>query len=163
MDKVLNVAFQRQQTSAWCWAAVASMVSGWYSQQSGSSPLSQCAVAAVTLELPSCCSSSSIDPNCVRLWGLDDALSKTGHYAGTNTSGDLNTVIGQIDAERPLAALINYPGIVHFVLVTGYSVTQQLIVICDPAGSQPFSTPVTAFFSNYNNGGVWGGWYFTKA
>ena len=162
MDRALGVTFQGQQTAAWCWAAVASMVSGWYSQSGGRS-LTQCEVAATTLGLPSCCSSSSIDPNCVRLWGVDDALFKTGHYAGAGTSGDLNTVIGQINANCPLAALIRYPGILHCVLVTGYSDTQQLIVVCDPAGGQPFSTPVGAFFSNYNNGGLWGGWYFTKA
>lgn len=161
MERILNVTFQQQQTSAWCWAAVTSMVSGWYSQQSGGPALSQCDVAAVTLGLPSCGSSSSIDPNCVRLWEVDDALSKTKHYAGASSAGDLATVIGQINANRPLAALIQYPGILHVVLVTGYSEDRQLIVVCDPAGGQPFSTPVNAFFSSYNNGGAWGGWYFT--
>ena len=103
MDKVLNVTFQQQQTTAWCWAAVASMVSEWYSQQNGGPALSQCDVAAVTLGFSSCCSSSSIDPNCERLWDVDDALSKIGHYAGQGTSADLKTVIDQIDVEHPLS------------------------------------------------------------
>lgn len=161
MDKVLNVGFQRQETSVWCWAAVGSMVSEWYAQQSGSAALSQCGVAAVTLSLPSCCSPSSVNPNCLRLWGLDQALSKSGHFAGSGGSPNLATVVSEINANRPIAAMIRYPGIIHFVLVTGYSDGQQLLVVCDPAGSQAFSTPISAFFSKYNNAGSWGGWYFT--
>jgi len=164
MDRVLNVTFQQQQTSAWCWAAVASMVSVWYAQETGGSALSQCGVAAATLRVPSCCSSSSVNPACIRLWGLDGALGAAGHFAGTGSSGGLDTVKGQIDVGQPIGALIKYwNGIFHFVLVNGYSDTQQLLVVCDPAGGQPFSIPVNVFFSNYNNGGFWGGWYFTKA
>lgn len=162
MDKVLSVTFQQQQTAAWCWAAVASMVSGWYAQTTGSPAQSQCEVAAATLpDVSNCCSSSSINPDCIKLWVLDQALAAVGHFAGTGASGDLSTVIDQINSGQPLAALIEYNGISHFVLVTGYSDTQQLIVVCDPAGNRSFSTPVTSFFSNYNNGGIWGGWYFT--
>jgi|SRR6267154_54844 len=162
MDRVLKVPFQQQQTSVWCWAAVAAMVSGWYSQQTGGARPTQCAVAAATLGVPSCCPGSSIDPNCLRLWGLDLALQSVGHFAGKATSGGLGTIAGEVNANRPLGALIQYPGVVHFVLVSGYSDTQELIVVCDPAGEQPFSIPVTVFFSNYNNSGSWGAWYFTS-
>jgi hypothetical protein len=162
MDKVLSLNFQQQQTTAWCWAAVASMVSGWYAQNTDGQAMSQCDVASATLpDVSSCCSAGSINPDCIKLWVLDQALAAVGHFAGTGDVSDLDTVIGQINANRPLGALIEYSGITHFVLVTGYSDTRQLVVVCDPAGSQPFSTPVTAFFSNYNNGGTWGGWYFT--
>lgn len=166
MDKILNVPFQQQQNGVWCWAAVASMVSGWYAARSGNQGLSQCQVASATLGpvlgLTSCCSSSSVDPACVRLWDPDKALAAVGHFAGIGGQGNLATVINQIEAFQPLGALMKFwNGIFHVVLVTGYSDSQQLIVVCDPAASQAFSVPVNVFFSNYNNAGYWGGWYFT--
>ena len=114
------------------------------------------------LGLTDCCSDSSVNPNCVQLWDPDKALAAIGHFAGTEGEGSLATVVGQINALHPLGALIKFwSGIFHVVLVTGYSDSQQLIVVCDPAASQAFSVPVNAFFSNYNNAGYWGGWYFT--
>lgn len=162
MERALPISFQQQLTSAWCWAAVASMVSDWYSRAGGGQSLSQCGVANSTLNTP-CCTPSGINPSCSKLWGLDQALTTIRHYAGAGSSGGFNVVTNQIDAGRPIGALMKYwSGIFHFVLVSGYSAERQLIVVCDPAGLRPFSTPVASFFGNYNNGAVWSGWYFTQ-
>ena len=138
------------------------MTSDWYEHQHGGQGLSQCDVATRALNLP-CCSPSSVNPECVRLWGLDQALGAIGHFAGKGGSPDFNTVVNQVNQGRPLGALMKYwSGIFHFVLVNGYCSDQGLVVVCDPAGIHPFSVPAQIFFGNYNNGAVWSGWYFTQ-
>lgn len=160
MTEVLRIQFQHQLASGWCWAAVSAMVASWYAQ--GNASPTQCAIASKTLGIPGCCG-ATIPDICNRLWSLDSALGVIGHFSGMQQNGGMNVVVGEIGNGRPVGALMRYwSGLSHYVLVTGYSQEQQLIVVCDPAGSSAFSTPAAVFFNNYNNGAVFAGWYLTQ-
>jgi hypothetical protein len=76
-SKKLNVSVTPQQQTNWCWAAVSTSVSHFYSSASG---WSQCTVANAALPRTDCCGVGAPDPlRCNRPWYLDKALHVTGN------------------------------------------------------------------------------------
>ena len=169
MDNPLPVPPQIQPNEFWCWAAVASMVTSHYGSV-GKPFLSQCKVAAITLNLPDCCDSDPPPGSCLQLWDLSDAFQRIGYSAQTNWNSDISVPAGEILGNRVLAALMYYKnsGVLHYVLVNGYNDTpgQESVYVTDPAGPVG-EVPWNTFLYNYSyhpdDPAVWKRWILIQA
>ena len=133
---------QIQATARSCWAAVASSAAEFY----GDPSWSQSRVAdAMRLSLRD-------------VARVDHALDAVGRLRHT-TRGPvpLDELIGEIDAGRPLCAVLEWEdGGVHFVLVHGYEVRvgRTLVLLGDPRLGGSFHL-WRDFPRNYGRGGRW--------
>jgi hypothetical protein len=152
MDDQLPISPQIQPNEYWCWAAVTSMVTAYYGRV-GKPLLSQCQVAASTLNLPDCCNSDPPPASCLQLWDLSDALQRIGYNAQTSWNSDITVPANEIAAKRVLAALMYYKnsGVLHYVLVNGCNDTpgQESVYVTDPAGPVG-EVPWNTFLYNYS-------------
>jgi hypothetical protein len=106
----LNVPWQQQQQSNWCWAAVSWMISHYYNK---SSTWTQCSIATGTVnewrkahnEPPAnCCDPSQASTSaCNVTWGLLPPLQLVGDFGSETGSVDtLSGVAGQLGARSPV-------------------------------------------------------------
>jgi hypothetical protein len=163
-NEVLPVSCQVQSNEFWCWAAVASMVTGYYKSM-GKPFFSQCQVAGTTLDVPDCCTPSPLPNPCLQLWDLADALERIGYNSQNNGTEDINVPATEIAAKRILAALMYYKnsGVLHYVLVNGCDDTtgKESVYVTDPAGPVG-EVPWNTFLNNYgyhpNDPAIWKQW-----
>jgi hypothetical protein len=150
MDEQLPISPQIQPNEYWCWAAVASMVTAHYGSV-GKPLLSQCQVAAATLNLPGC--EDPTPQSCLQLWDLSDALQRIGYNAQASWNSDITVPANEIAAKRVLAALMYYKnsGVLHYVLVNGCNDVpgQESVYVTDPAGPVG-EVPWNTFLYNYS-------------
>jgi hypothetical protein len=158
---ILPVNPQSQEDSVWCWVAVASMVSQYFSQQGVGPALTQCQVASATLGRP-CCPSPPPPPSCHFQMNLKTALLICGHLNNVaQPSNSFGIVVSELNAGRPLCAAFQYiNGPLHYLLITGYDAASQQIALIDPATGVLTYGPYANFLSN--NSGAWAGWVFTR-
>jgi hypothetical protein len=144
---VLPVSPQVQPNEYWCWAAVASMVTGYYARL-GRPSLSQCQVAQKTLNVADCSGSNAA---CLQLWDLCDALQKLGYSPQNDWTSDIGAVSNEIQQKRVLAALMYFTnsGVLHYVLVNGCDDASETVYVTDPAGPVG-QVSWNTFLSNYN-------------
>ena len=163
MTNPLRFTMQHQEQSEWCWTAVATSVSHFYS---ASSPWRQCEVAKAELKQETCCQDGA-SIVCNQPWYLDSALIRTNNLdyvlEGTST---FDGVQNQIDNDRSLGVRIGWAGGGgHFVVLSGYDTSQpgsQLLRVEDPLYGPSWVT-YDSFVSAYNGSGSWTHSYFTRA
>lgn len=152
---ILNYKTQIQLLDHWCWAAVASSISRFYS---ASSQWSQSALAGALIK-PIC---SSITPEnkdlppagCDQINDLKQVLGYTKNFAwvieGKLTLGQLQ---GQLYAGWPICCEINWPGFdtSHYITIYGYS--GSTIMVGDP-DSGPHAVHYDDLITSYRSG-IW--------
>lgn len=156
----LAFSIQPQTQSNWCWAAVSTSVSHFYTT---SSTWTQCTVANAALPRTDCCSAPG---NCNQPWYLDVALQTTGNFKNMVSSSlafaDIQNEIGN---DGPIGARVAwYGGGAHFMVVAGWLVGDtgtEYIDISDPIYLDS-QIAYADFASSYQSGGDWTHSYFTQ-
>lgn len=154
----LNLTMQTQQQSNWCWAAVAVSINLFYKP---ASTWTQCSVANAELGQTACCSDGS-SPSCNQPWYLDKALTRVGDLTNV-TSGTVPFVgiSAEIMGGRPLGVRIGWAGGGgHFVAVSGFSASDQHVVVVDPIYGRSV-VPVATLVNGYQGSGSWTHSYYT--
>lgn len=155
--KQLAFSMQRQQKNNWCWTAVATSVALFRDAGSG---WTQCLLANQELGQANCCSPGACDTD----WYLNRALTRTGNLRSFSSGAEaLPSVQVEIDNDLPLGVRIQWRGGGgHFVTITGYDATNNLVTVCDPLEDAPVVLDYDAFVSNYDGLGSWSHSYFTQ-
>ncbi len=149
---------QTQQQSNWCWAAVTTSTSLFYSATSG---WTQCSVANGELGLTGCCA-APVPSACNVPWTLNTALSRTGNLASWQTGTiTLQAIRTDLQAGHPVGARIAWSGGGgHFVIIEGCD-DDGVLAIEDPANGAT-SVDITTFTSSYLGSGSWTHTYITQ-
>ncbi|MBV8989166.1 MAG: hypothetical protein JO372_11475 [Solirubrobacterales bacterium] len=158
----IRVAFtmQTQQQSEWCWSAVATSVSLFYSSASA---WTQCSLANAQLGQTTCCQNGST-AQCNQPWYLDRALSETGNLAQYQSGTvALEVIDQQIKARHPIGARIGWQGAGgHFVTITGWlNLLAPDVEIHDPFYGTSQIT-LSEFTNDYQGNGTWTDSYLTS-
>jgi hypothetical protein len=154
-SKKLNVSVTPQQQTNWCWAAVSTSVSHFYSSASG---WSQCTVANAALPRTDCCGVGAPDPlRCNRPWYLDKALHVTGNLDRVESrSLTFGEVQAEIARDAPLGTRVGwFGGGGHFQTIVGWLVAEsgsEYIDISDPIYLDS-QVAFSSFASGYQSGG----------
>ena len=160
----LAFTIQKQQQSNWCWAAVSTSVSHFFS---AASSWTQCLVANTTLPRTDCCGAGAADPTRCNTYGyLDRALTTTGNLRQMQSrSLSFAEVQTEIGASKPVGSRVGwYGGGGHFMAVVGWLVAdsgEQYLDIADPIflNSQIL---YSSYASAYQSGGDWTHSYLTQ-
>ena len=157
------VAWQQQQQSNWCWAAVSSMISHYYNP---ASTWAQCAVATGTVNEwrqahnePSvnCCDQSEASSSdCNVTWGLQPPLQLVGNFASVSAGAEtLSGVAGQVNAGCPVCLQVEWSGGGgHFLIIDGVDVDAQTVHVEDP-GYGPGDYSYNTVATDYQGSGKW--------
>ncbi|MFE7649257.1 papain-like cysteine protease family protein [Streptomyces phaeoluteigriseus] len=170
--KELQFTLQGQQQSNWCWAATAASTADYY-QPVPVHP--QCFLVEDMFGDSDCCSDGSTEA-CNKPAYMNHALEQVGHYAHADSgSAAFAAVAGEIDAERPVIANIDWlGGGTHFPVITGYLETPstgdplgfpvplQYLKIQDPAVMGHHWLIYDVFRTIYNGIGTWTYTFYTR-
>jgi hypothetical protein len=170
LTQYLGLIEQYQQQTNWCWAATTVSISLFYDP---SSTWTQCSLVNQYSNLTTCCGDGS-SAACNHGGWPDLSLPYTGNYvsmsgvdqAGTTDKPSFQTILGQINAGRPVSVAIwwNGGGGGHNPAVDGYDNTDSAAPTIDV--QDPWYGPSTqdfnSFPSSYNGGATWGSSYFTQ-
>jgi hypothetical protein len=158
----LPFCMQPQLQDKWCWAASAASAACFYNS---ASTWTQCALADAELPGPDTCCQDGSTPECDQEWTLQDALTRTGHFASySNVIPTRAQIRSEILNGRPLGARTQWDdGSGHFVMIVGYR--------CDAAGHLDlrdslygsWDLPVAEFSTSYLGEGLWTHTYYTEA
>lgn len=134
--QVKGLRMETQAHTYWCWAAVASSIARKYDPQSS---WSQCRVAtsfyASKGKVRPCCTEGG---RCDEPQILSEVFAITGNLAQRLGKVAFETVVSEIDADRPVAVRIGWPPRLengHFIVLTGYRVTEageEFVRLRDP-------------------------------
>jgi Papain-like cysteine protease AvrRpt2 len=161
----LAFKIQPQLQSNWCWAAVSTSVSHFFSVASA---WTQCLVANTTLPRTDCCGAGAADPAKCNTYGyLDQALTTTGNLrqmqARPLSFAEVQTEIG---ASKPVGSRVGwFGGGGHFMAIVGWLVAdsgEQYLDIADPIFLDS-QIPFNSYASAYQSGGDWTHSYLTQA
>ncbi|MGA7613999.1 MAG: papain-like cysteine protease family protein [Thermoanaerobaculia bacterium] len=162
--KRLELSCEHQEQTQWCWAAVTSAISAFYTV-AGTIRYPQCALARKQFDREDCCRSGS-EPACNRWWYLDQSLSGTRNLeqilAGRQV--EIEELQKLLDAGRPVAARIEWPDTTgHFVIIAGYEATPDRVDlwILDPWYGDALHS-LDSFSTSYQGSGRWESTYLTK-
>jgi hypothetical protein len=161
----LAFTIQPQQQTNWCWAAVSTSVSHFFS---AASAWTQCLVANATLPRQDCCGAGAADPTKCNTYGyLDRALTTTGNLRQMQSRRlSFVEVQAEIQASKPVGTRVAWFGNgAHFMAIVGWLVAdggEQYIDIADPIylDSQIIYND---YASAYKGGGTWTHSYLTQA
>ena len=148
---------EHQQQTNWCWAACGASVGNFF--YSGS-PFSQCGVANACQGKTTCCSNPA---GCNQYGYLDKALRAAKSFdsmrGGTATLAEVGT---RLSRSQPVGTRVAWNGGgAHFMMITGYLESPQLITIQDPwYGTSGIAW--SAYPASYHGGGSWTHTYFTR-
>jgi Papain-like cysteine protease AvrRpt2 len=152
---ILNYQTQEQLLDDWCWAAVASSISIFYSP---SSQWTQSALGGALLN-PVCSritsdNASTAQAVCRQTLDLSNVLSSINNLAWVvNQPLSLEQIQGQISSGWPICCEMTWPsGQSHVITLYGFS--DSLIIIGDPEGGV-FSADYEDLVSDYRSGGQW--------
>jgi Papain-like cysteine protease AvrRpt2 len=156
-QRQLAFTCEPQTQSQWCWAAVATSVARYYTP---STHWTQCQVASAELSTASCCSSGGA---CDTPWYLERALARVGHSDGVRPAPSTFTqLVAEIDSGEPLGVRIGWRGGGgHFIVVEGYSVSDEMVQIEDPLEG-PTQMTYRALHDDYGGSGAWTHSYPTR-
>lgn len=154
---------QPQTQGNWCWTAVSTSVSLFYSS---GSPWTQCSVADAELARSDCCGSGASGP-CNIPWYLDRALTRVGCFAGITASASaVATVQAEVAAVQVLCLRIGwFGGGGHFIAIAGWFTGTGGVIyieVEDPI-SGTIQLPYATLVSSYQNSGRWTHSYLTIA
>ncbi len=136
----------RQEHKEWCWAAVASNV---YNALFPTPPLmSQCKVVQV------------VGQNCALPNAFSLVVALNGNPMGpglhilveksTKVTDFLELILSQLGGGKPLSAEVHFPGVVHFVGITGADPATSNVWIADPfPGGPSVEFAIDAFLESY--------------
>lgn len=152
---------QSQLQLNWCWSAVSTSISLFYTP---ASPWTQCSVADAELGRGDCCAGGASGP-CNRPWYLDRALARVGCYvsiAGPCLMADLQSEIAS--GRVPCVRIGWSDGSGHFVAVAGWYTGAQgidYVVVEDPnAGTVQLA--FVSLLTAYRGSGRWTHSYMTS-
>lgn len=163
----LNFQIQQQGRDQWCWAAVASSISGFYQDETVPT---QCGLATQFLAVAEDCCQPDASDSCNVPFALDIVLNQLGHLVqptrGVVSFEDLN---GEItENQQPVVARIMFSDFVtaHFVVLIGCAIDDngaQMLKVADPseAAGNVTSIEYSAFMNDYRPGAIWDQTYFT--
>jgi Papain-like cysteine protease AvrRpt2 len=163
-SKKLNLSVKQQQETNWCWAAVSTSVSHFYSPASG---WSQCTVANAALPRTDCCGTGASDPlRCNRPWYLDMALNVTDNLDRVESR---SLTFGEVQAEIARDAAVGtrvgwFGGGGHFQTIVGWLVADSGVEYIDVSDPIYLDSQVafSSFASGYQSGGDWTHSYLTQ-
>jgi Papain-like cysteine protease AvrRpt2 len=153
----LAFTIQPQQQTNWCWAAVSTSVSHFFS---AASTWTQCQVANATLPRNDCCGDGAADTTKCNIYGfLDQALATTGNFRQMLSRRlSFVEVQSEIQASRPVGSRVAWFGNgAHFMAIVGWLVAEggeQYLDIADPIFLDSQIT-YNAYASAYHGGGDW--------
>jgi hypothetical protein len=156
---------QPQQQTNWCWAAVSTSVSIFFSAASG---WTQCLVANSALPRPDCCAGGASDMDrCNKPWFLDTALTVTDNLDRVEPRRlSFAEIQAEIGTNEPVGSRVAwFRGNAHFMAIVGWLVAEsgeQYLDIADPIFLDS-QIPFSAFAGGYKLGGVWSHSYFTRS
>ncbi len=156
----LNFSMQHQQQTNWCWSAVATSTSLFYST---ASQWTQCELANQELNQTTCCQDGSTT-QCNQDWFLDRALTRTSNLLNWATGTISFAVLRQqIDSQRAVGVRIGWnTGGGHFVVLDGYNtINGQSVSVRDPWYGDSTYT-YSSFSTQYQGTGSWTHTYKTK-
>lgn len=169
---LMGVDLQMQQQDNWCWAAVGTSATLFFTPNSS---LTQCSLANQVLnQAPGfCCNvSNAAGPQCNQCADLSQALTTTGTLASfAEATLPLQSIRAQINNAVPIAARIGWDtGGGHFVMVTGVGPDDPqgdnftLVEVEDPSQSYYGSHFVTyaTLVKGYRGLGTWTHYYLLK-
>jgi hypothetical protein len=157
----LTFTMQHQQQTNWCWAAVATSVTLFYSS---AGTWTQCSLVNAELGQTTCCTDGSTS-QCNQAWYLDLALTRVGnldHVAGGSIA--LSGVEQEIDAGRLVGVRIGWSGCGgHFVALEGYQEGGAGFVYVEDPWYGPSYVGYDTFRSMYQGSGSWTHTYFSRS
>jgi Papain-like cysteine protease AvrRpt2 len=161
----LTFTIQPQQQTNWCWAAVSTSVSHFFT---AASKWTQCLIANATLPRQDCCGAGAGNINgCNKPWYLDRALTTAGNLRNVEIRPlNFSEVQAEIQASKPVGSRVGWHGGGgHFMAIVGWLVAdsgEQYLDIADPIflNSQ---IPFNAYAGAYQSGGDWTHSYLTQA
>lgn len=160
----LSFTVSAQTETNWCWAAVSSSVSTYYTP---ASTFTQCTIVNTAFSRNDCCGGGASNTGtCNRPWYLDQALTVTQNLKSflsrTLTFAEVQTEIG---ISAPIGTRVGWNGGGgHFQAICGWLVGAsgiEYIDITDPIylGTQ---IPFSSFAGSYQSGGTWSHSYLTE-
>ena len=167
----LDVPWQQQQQSNWCWAATASMISHFYNP---SSTWTQCAIATAVVNQwrqahqeasVNCCDpAEAASPDCNVTWGLAQPLQVVGSYGSEVGGRSAATLYDQLRLGNPVCAQVLWNGGPdgHFFVIDGIDTAAQTVHVEDPAYG-PGITRTPSSFKSYQGSGTWSDTFLTVA
>jgi hypothetical protein len=153
-DASVELALERQIGLNWCWAAVAKGIVDHY----GGPIRKQCQYATTFLrQHPTCCRGNERTPRCDAPCDIDTVLAHYGLYAAPyHRPVLLETLRRELEKDRPVVALIEFPSSVHAVAITAVDVANRRIGVRDPwTDPQLAHMDAGAFERAYGKNGRW--------
>jgi hypothetical protein len=156
----LDFQGEKQKETNWCWAAVSASVSKFFNS---STRWTQCKIVNAELEMDDCCESGGSD-NCNRSWYLDLALTRTGNLRTWERGAkDLDEVIKEVKADKPLCARIGWEGGGgHALTIYGGNKDLDMVAVDDPWYGSSDVTLTALEKGQYQGSGTWTDTYRTK-
>ncbi len=163
-SRKLSLSVQPQEQTRWCWAAVSTSVSLFYSP---AATWTQCSVANATLQRADCCGNGAADPGkCNRDWYLDRALNATDNLDRVEPRPLVfDEVKEQIANDAVIGTRVAWRGGGgHFQTIVGWLVAGsgvEYIEISDPIYLD-IQMVFSQFATHYQWGGDWTHSYLTR-
>jgi len=164
----LSLSVQKQFQSNWGWAAIAASTARFYNP---THTATQCSLANYAFAQTTCCvnGASSL---CNQPYSLEQALRHVDHL-NMSIQGALSAaqIIQEIDARRPLIALIQWNGGgSHYVMIHGYNTDTTVPGSVAPSTTISIADPwygdtviaLADFPARYKTGGTWSKSYTTR-
>jgi Papain-like cysteine protease AvrRpt2 len=151
---------ERQEQTNWCWSAVAVSIARYFSP---ATTWTQCSLARAELGKQTCCTQGNGE--CDEPWYLERALARVGHSNGGAAAGvaGFAALASEINSGRPLGVRIGWYGNGgHFVVVEGYSASDQMLNVEDP-NEGPQHMSYDTLINDYPGGGAWTHTYRTRS
>ncbi|HEY0395981.1 MAG TPA: papain-like cysteine protease family protein [Candidatus Elarobacter sp.] len=154
-DAAVELVLERQNGLNWCWAAVAKGIVEHYD-----GPIKkQCQYATTFLGLKkTCCRVGPLRTRCDAPRDVDGVLQHFGMYAAPpyRRPVSLDMLRRELERDRPVIALINFPSSVHALVITAVDLTNRRLRISDPAFEPRCASIDLATFSRaYRENGRW--------
>jgi Papain-like cysteine protease AvrRpt2 len=160
-DASVELELERQIGLNWCWAAVAKGIVDHY----GGPTKKQCQYATKFLKTKhTCCRTGKPRSHCDRAFDVDTVLAHYGFYrVPFRRPVALESLRRELERDRPVVALIAFPGSTHAIAITAVDVTNRLVAVSDPAVN-PKRKTVTAdqLLQTYDKHGRWCYTIFTR-
>jgi papain like cysteine protease AvrRpt2 len=157
-DASVELGMERQIGLNWCWAAVAKGIVDHY----GGPKQKQCQYATKFLQQRrSCCRGKVVELRCDAAHDVDSVLMHCGVYASPpfHRPVSLDTLRRELERDRPVVALVQFPATVHALAITAVDVANRRIGVCDPWWDPKRKTIDAGRFERAYDGN--GRWFYT--
>lgn len=130
-DASIDLELERQNGLNWCWTAVAKGIVEHY----GGPKRKQCQYATTFLKQKrTCCRSALPALRCDQSHDVDSVLMHYGMYAAPpfRRPVSIQTLYRELERDRPVVALMQYPTSVHALVITAVDLTNGFLGYSDP-------------------------------